>query len=263
MHQLLSNILYSCVDERQRGHEQFVAEHALGYMIAGESHIHTNSGTRVYAPGSIGLVRRNQLLKSVKVPPPDGEFRSINILLTQDLLRQYSADTGVAASGAYTGEPLLLLHDNPFFKGYFNSLLPYFDAPQYLTPAIAELKTREAIELLLRYDPALRNWLFDFSKPHKIDLEAFMQQNYRYNIPVSRFARLTGRSLAGFKRDFEKIFHTSPGQWLQQRRLSEAHYQIREQGRRPSDVYLDVGFENLSHFSFVFKKAYGVSPSAV
>jgi len=70
-------------------------------------------------------------------------------------------------------------------------------------------------------------------------------------------------SLASFKRDFEKVFKTSPGLWLQQKRLSGAYYQIREKGRKPSDVYLDVGFENLSHFSYAFKKAFGVASSGV
>ncbi|WP_310588831.1 helix-turn-helix domain-containing protein [Dyadobacter flavalbus] len=31
--------------------------------------------------------------------------------------------------------------------------------------------------------------------------------------------------------------------------------------QRPSDVYLEVGFEDLSHFSYVFKKQFGKAPS--
>jgi AraC-like DNA-binding protein len=82
-------------------------------------------------------------------------------------------------------------------------------------------------------------------------------------VALSRFAYLTGRSLATFKRDFEKLFRTSPSRWLQQRRLQEAHYLLKEKGLSPSDVYTEVGFEDLSHFSFAFKKAYGVAPSRV
>ena len=88
-----------------------------------------------------------------------------------------------------------------------------------------------------------------------------MNRNFHFNVQLKRFAYLTGRSLATFKRDFEKIFHTSPGQWLLQRRLQEAHYLITEKGRAPSDVYLDLGFEDLSHFSFAFKKEFGKAPS--
>jgi len=52
-----------------------------------------------------------------------------------------------------------------------------------------------------------------------------------------------------------------PSQWLLKKRLVEAYYQIREKGHKPVDVYLNVGFENLSHFSYTFKKEFGVAPS--
>ena len=88
-----------------------------------------------------------------------------------------------------------------------------------------------------------------------------MHKNFHFNVSLKRFAYLTGRSLATFKRDFEKIFHLSPSRWLLQRRLQEAHYRIREKGAKPSEVYLDLGFEDLSHFSFAFRKKYGIPPS--
>jgi AraC-like DNA-binding protein len=88
-----------------------------------------------------------------------------------------------------------------------------------------------------------------------------MIRHFAFNVEMKQFAYLTGRSLATFKRDFEKIFHTSPGRWLQQKRLAQAYYLIKEKGEKPSDVYLEVGFEDLSHFSFAFKKEFGKAPS--
>ena len=260
-HIYLNNLLYSCVDKKRRGNEQFVPEHALGYIISGETHLQTSNGPVVFGEGTMGLIRRNQLIKSVKVPPPGGEFRSINIFLDQGFLRAYSAEHKLAKAEKYTSEPLRLLPPDPFMKGYFDSLLPYFNHSAQPQNTLAELKTREAVELILRLSPDFHDFLFDFSEPYKIDLEAYMNQNYMYNVPASQFAKLTGRSLASFKRDFEKVFQTSPGQWLQQKRLDEAYYQIKEKGRKASDVYLDVGFENLSHFSYTFKKSFGVAPS--
>jgi AraC-like DNA-binding protein len=125
------------------------------------------------------------------------------------------------------------------------------------------VKQKEAILLLLQLVPAFKNVLFDFSEPGKIDLEGFMTRNFHFNVQLKRFAYLTGRSLATFKRDFEKIFHITPSRWLQQRRLQEAYYLIKEQQKMPSDVYLELGFEDLSHFSFVFKKTFGIAPSKV
>jgi AraC-like DNA-binding protein len=43
--------------------------------------------------------------------------------------------------------------------------------------------------------------------------------------------------------------------------LEQAYFLIKEKGKKPSDVYLEVGFEDLSHFSFAFKKEFGKAPS--
>ncbi len=263
-HTVIDNLLYSCVDKVRRGSEQFVKEHSLGYIIAGETHIHTRQGTMVFAEGGIGIARRNQLIKSTKVPPVGGgEYKSININFSQDLLRRYSAEYGLHASQTEFSHSFNALPNDPYLKGYFDSLIPYFEHPGRITSSLAELKTREALELILRVSPALKNLLFDFTDPYKIDLEAFMEQHYTYNVTLGDFARLTGRSLAAFKRDFQKIYKTSPGSWLQHKRLAEAFYLIKEKNVKPSVAYLDVGFENLSHFSFAFKKMFGVAPSLV
>lgn len=37
-----------------------------------------------------------------------------------------------------------------------------------------------------------------------------MLENSKFNIPLEEFARLTGRSLSTFKRDFKKKSHHSP-----------------------------------------------------
>jgi len=197
------------------------------------------------------------------VPPPAGDFKSVNIFIGQDFLRRYSAEHKVPEKERYSGSPMIALNTDPYLKGYFDSLLPWFNSAEHLSDAMADLKTREAVELLLRMDSVFYDFLFDFSQPYKIDLEDYMNKHFMFNVPMLQFAKNTGRSLAAFKRDFEKTFRTSPGQWLQQKRLKEAYHLIKEKGRKPSDVYLDVGFENLSHFSFTFKKMFGVAPSMV
>ena len=90
-----------------------------------------------------------------------------------------------------------------------------------------------------------------------------MNRNYKFNVSIERFAYLTGRSLTVFKKDFEKTFNDTPSRWLIKKRLQEAYFQIDKEGKKASDIYLDLGFEDLSHFSFAFKKKFGVAPSKV
>lgn len=256
------NILYSCSYKKEESAEHFFPEHALGIMLSGESHYFTSEGTFVMKEGTIGLMRRNQLFKKFKKPAPNGEpFKLISIFLDQDSLHQYVAENNIQKQSSYKGTPFIDLTGNVLLKGFFDSLLPYEDHPKELTLKIAALKTCEAIELLLQIDHSCHTFLFDFQQPHKIDLEAFMNHNYKYNVILPAFAKLTGRSLSTFKRDFKRIFNTSPEKWLQQKRLEQAHYLISKQEQRPTDVYLEIGFENLSHFSFAFKKHFGLTPT--
>jgi AraC-like DNA-binding protein len=164
------------------------------------------------------------------------------------------------ANGIYSGEPVVILENDAFIKGYFDSLMPYFGQPEKLTPILEQAKTTEVIALLLR-NPALKNFLFDSSEPHKTDLEAYMNRHFSYNVPLAQFAKLTGRSLSTFKRDFVKIFSTTPEKWLQKQRLEQAHFLITQNNKRPSDIYLELGFETLSHFSYTFKKQFGQTPT--
>ena len=259
----LPRILYSCYTSRSREGEQFVSEHVFSYQLAGTLALNDGQQTHTFAENSFRFLRRNQLIKFNKQPPAGAEFEALSVYFDQETLRAVSREYGYHAARHPAGPGVLALAPHPLYTSYFDSLRPYQQLAQPSHAPLLALKVREAILILLQANPGLHDVLFDFSEPGKIDLEAFMQTNFQFNVALSRFAYLSGRSLATFKRDFEKIFHSSPSHWLQQRRLQEAHYLLTEKGRTPSDVYTEVGFEDLSHFSFAFKKAYGVAPSRV
>jgi AraC family transcriptional regulator, exoenzyme S synthesis regulatory protein ExsA len=167
----------------------------------------------------------------------------------------YKAEKHIKSCGVIDLKP------DHLYKNYFDSLSPYMRLNGEDDAGLITLKLKEAILLLLKVNPEMKDILFDFSEPGKIDLEAFMNKNFHFNVDLNRFAYLTGRSLATFKRDFEKLFDITPSRWLLQRRLQEAHYLIKEKGKTASAIYLDLGFEDLSHFSFAFKKKFGVAPT--
>jgi len=82
-----------------------------------------------------------------------------------------------------------------------------------------------------------------------------------FNVTLKQFSYLTARSLSTFKRDFKKTFNTTPQRWLTQKRLELAHYKLLEENKKPVDIYYEVGFEDLSHFSYAFKKHFGYTPT--
>ena len=258
-----SPIAYSCYAIRSRGGEQFIPEYVFTYQVSGTMIMNDGNKEYIFKPGDFRFGRRNRLVKFNKLPPEGGEFRSFSVHFDQPFLRSFSMEAGYTSERHINGNAIIDLKPDPLYKNYFDSLSSYLELNREEDAGLVDLKLKEAILLLLKVNPEIKDILFDFSEPGKIDLEAFMNKNFHFNVDLSRFAYLTGRSLATFKRDFEKLFDLTPSRWLQQRRLQEAYYLIKEKGKTASDIYLDLGFEDLSHFSFAFKKQFGAAPTKI
>jgi AraC-like DNA-binding protein len=260
--EIKSLFTYSCYHTESRSGEQCVSEHAFTYQMAGTLGLSDGQKTVVSKPDSIVLVKRNTLVKFVKTPPPGGDFESLSLRLPQEVLRATSMEYGLKAKTVSTlSFPVVQFKMNALLKAFIASLLAYHQSGKQISAAMIELKMKEAILTMIETKPELKDVLFNFSDPHKIDLEAYMNQNFHFNVQLDRFAYLTGRSLATFKRDFQKIYGTTPGKWLVHKRLQAAHFLIKERHKSASEIYLDLGFEDLSHFSYAFKKEFGQSPS--
>lgn len=260
---IFDKLVYSCAFESYKGHEEFIPDHFLGFQLSGETHAFHEQGKTVIKENTVVLVRKNQLIRTIKYPSKSEKYQFLSITLDDETLRQYAAENKIITNDTFPDRQRLFFEPDDFFKSYFASLIPYVYKTKEVSPRLAVLKVKEAIELLLQSNPDLKNLLFDFSEPHKIDLKEFMNKNFMFNVSIEAFAKLTGRSLSGFKRDFDKVFHTSPKQWLKERRLKEAYYLIKNKDKKPSEIYLDLGFENLSHFYFSFKKKFGITTTEV
>ncbi|OJV90971.1 MAG: AraC family transcriptional regulator [Bacteroidia bacterium 44-10] len=260
---LPGRIVYSLISEKERETtDQFLSQNVLGLQISGQLTVETSSESFSTKSGDMMLIRKHQLAKFTKSPSNNEDYRFLFIVLSNDILRKYAYEQEIEVKQRYNGKQNIFLPGNEYLIGFFKSLLPYMDNSQIeMSNKLGILKVEEAIELLLLSMPELKSFLFDFSEPHKVDLEEFMLRNFHFNVPVEKFAQLTGRSITGFKRDFQTIFGTSPRQWLQEKRLMEAHYQIENKGKKPASIYLDLGFESLSHFSSSFKRRYGIAPT--
>ncbi|WP_281225557.1 helix-turn-helix domain-containing protein [Flavobacterium aquiphilum] len=257
-------ITSSCHFTTFREGEQFVSYHTIGMIISGEMELNDGVNKVVLKKGDLYSARKNRLIKFIKYPTETGKFKSISIVFDNEMLQKFSSEYSYTVEKKVDDAAFIKFTKNELLHNFMQSLLHYEDLLNRDTATeLLLLKQKEALMVLLKYDESLKNVLFNFAEPQKIDLEKFMNKNFHFNVHLKRFAFLTGRSLATFKRDFKSIFNTTPGRWLQQKRLQEAYYQITEKGKTASEIYLNLGFEDLSHFSFAFKKLYGEAPSKI
>jgi len=210
--------------------------------------------------GEYGIVRKNRLgrMDSAK---ENHRAKKIIFVFDEPFLKNFQDKYKAIFTKFKSEEPFLQLSDNELIPNFIHSLTPYYDLQGQIDKAFFDLKREELLLILLKLQPELTGVFFDYGIPGKIDLEEFMERNYKFNVSIGRFAYLTGRSLSAFKRDFKTIFNQTPNRWLIQKRLQEAHFLIEKKNERASEIYQGLGFEALSHFSFAFKKLFKLTPT--
>ena len=259
---LTPEIKLSCYDDKFFKSEIVFEHHMLIWFISGETKIVQSEATHVFKKGDIFLIPRNKPATVINYPKDGLPHKTVVMHLTPQVLKDFYASHAVSART--TPIPGIRSYNNhPLLESCLASLIPYFDVEGAFPENLALLKITEAISILRTIDPSIDSVLANFEDPHKVELVSFMEKNYMFNMPLERFGYLTGRSLTSFKRDFKKAFNTTPQKWLTQKRLELAHFELAQKKRKPVEICYEIGFENLSHFSYAFKKHFGYAPTSL
>ena len=241
--------------------EQFVAEHTFIFIEKGIMNLFDGIEHKSLKAGGYCMARKNRLGRFNKMTVND-ELEKMFVYFDERFLRKFQENHQPKIVRSATTSTFVDIKENKLIPHFFQSLKPYYKHGKIKEP-FGDVKREELLLILLQKQPVLSDVLFDFGILQKINLEEFMNRNFKFNVSVQRFAFLTGRSLSAFKRDFKTIFSDTPTHWLVKKRLEEAHFLLEKKKQRPSDIYLDLGFETLSHFSFAFKKKFGKTPTEI
>lgn len=258
-----SNLILSCYTDNAKKYSHYVKFHSLVYVVSGELLLQEKGEKISIRKGECVFIRRDHRIKMCKQPLGEEQFQAIWFTFRRNSLRNFfnklDINTIPKVSDPYEVSTMEIAA-RPEFISLFNSLTPYLDSNIEPTEDVLNLKEQEGLLALLNMDKRFYSTLFDFTEPWKIDIIEFLNENYMYELSIEEIAEFTGRSLASFKRDFSKLSDLPPQKWLIKKRLEVAYNKIKEDRRKPSDVYIEVGFKNRTHFYNAFKRQYGVSP---
>ncbi len=90
----------------------------------------------------------------------------------------------------------------------------------------------------------------------------YMRKNYSYPLTVEAVARRCGVDRSHLFRLFKQHLQLSPQQYLIRLRLNKAEELLQTTSLSVSEVAFSCGFNDLCHFSRLFKRRFGVPPSA-
>ena len=179
----------------------------------------------------------------------------------QDFVSEYRSSLPVRPLKMPPDDQLLYLNVTPLTRAFFNSMVPYFFETPAVSEQLVEMKFREMVFQLLS-DPEnhlLLSYLAGINERQQ-SLRDIMEANYRCNLSLEEFARMTNRSLSAFKREFVAAYQLPPGKWLLHRRLDHAEGLLSRGAKPVAEIADDCGFESQTHFNRVFKERFGVPP---
>lgn len=107
--------------------------------------------------------------------------------------------------------------------------------------------------------------------PKRLDLRSmerareFIQANLHERLSVADIATAAGfdGELQTFVRTFKRFSGASPYRYITQARMGLAKALLERGGRNVTEVAIDSGFNNLSHFSDAFRRYSGCPPTSV
>ena len=258
-----SDIFLSYFDKNDSHYTHSIPNHALVYVYSGELVVTDNENETLVNPGECIFVRRDHRTTMVKKSLENENYKGITLTFKRNRLREYltKLDTNdIPKQVEVPNIHVVKINKRPDINSLFESLNPYFDSNIQPSDEIIKLKLQEGIHALLNTNKFFFPMLFDFNAAWKIDILDFLNENYMYDLSLEEISTYTGRSLSSFKRDFAQISDLTPQKWIINKRLQVAYEKLQRKDNKASDIYLEVGFKNLSHFYTAFKKQFGYTP---
>ncbi len=158
--------------------------------------------------------------------------------------------------------PYFIIKNDAYITSYLNSLATISEASTGFMANLLSVKFEELmLYLLQQYGKKFEAYLHSLILQETSPFKKIVESKVHSNLKLEEIAFLCNMSLSTFKRHFKKEYKTSPGKWLQNKRLQKARETLEQNNVKPSDIYLDFGYNNLSNFSIAFKNKFGFNPS--
>ena len=156
------------------------------------------------------------------------------------------------------------IENDTYLNSYLNSLSTIMEAPAAFIENLLTVKFEELLLYLVnKYGEVFENYLFSLITDDISPLKKAVQNNLYTSLSLEEIAFLCNMSLSTFKRHFIKEYNESPGKWFRTERLLKAKELLIKEKLKPSEIYFDLGYNNLSNFSSAFKSEFGVNPSEI
>jgi AraC-like DNA-binding protein len=242
----------------------FITEHTLIFVLRGHKYLHIEEQTHMAETGQLVLLKRGIYALSEFVP--DGlDYEALLIFFTDDFVKKFLHTHQLSITGGAATTAHLVIPVNGLLNSFKTQFMEYFGKTMNGLESILQLKLQELMLLLLGGPQGQQILSFlqgiAFGKP--IDIDFIVRKHLLQPLSLEELAKLSGRSLASFKRDFQQQYNCAPKKWINEQGLEHARMLLQHSGNNVTEVAQECGFENIPHFIRIFKQKFGFTPNSL
>lgn len=245
--------------------QNMLKEHFLLFAIEGLNELRIGSQHFSLKKGEMLLIKKASYVEIVKGGDALNNFmyESVSFSLKKDIILDFIK---LIEMDDYLKEKesdnKALIHTyGGRLKSFLESLKPYFDDNENIKTGLFKLKILELLYDLSQANPKFLTQLINIDQNETRDLLKTIEEHYLKPYSLKELAYISGRSLSSFRREFESLFHVSPAKWIQEKRLQKAKELFLTTQLTIANVCYEVGYENVSHFSRLYKSYFGYNPT--
>ena len=256
-----SMILEKSMQQDKLGNENYVAQHFISIVSAGTHQFSFQDGSSLkLQAGQLGIFPKGLYTVSDLISQ-EGEFRTTLLFFSDEQVSLFLKEVQAKPETLKDSPKAGVLPANELVHSWSQTVLSYKhmygQAEQLMNTKFLELLYLLQAQMMSTYGIGLEQI---FYQPQQRNLKQFMTTHFDKSLTTEDFAILTGRSVSSFRRDFKRLFGTTPHQWLKDMRLNRAYETLTQMPKSSNELAQEVGYESSSHFISEFKKKYQLTP---
>jgi len=186
--------------------------------------------------------------------------------ITDDFIRRFVnnyQDVMHSKNSNVVSKQIFTIDVGDSLNSLFLSVFNYMNKGGEIPKDLVEIKFNELL-FNIALNPKNKDLVGFFNSLKHVErttLNDVMMKNFHSDLILEEYARLYGKSLSTFKRDFQNYYNETPRKWLNNKRLEYAKTLLENPELNINDICFESGFKNTSHFNSSFKEKYKYPPN--
>ncbi|PKH52231.1 AraC family transcriptional regulator [Tenacibaculum sp. Bg11-29] len=237
--------------------------HMFSFLQTGKKQVHF-SDTSVLVDNSQSLLIKKGNCLWTELLDTDEIYYCKLLFFSDKKIKEFLQKHVKYNSEIQEAQSYFTIENDSYIDSYLNSLATIMAAPVAFMNTLLSVKFEELLLYLTnKYGEVFENYLKSLIEEETSPLKKTIEKNVYTSLSLEEIAFLCNMSLSTFKRHFIKEYKQSPGKWFRDKRLLRAKELLETSTIKVSDIYLDLGYNNLSNFSSAFKSKFGINPSEI